>query len=57
MEKTYLDINEAAGLLNMSVAWLRAQVLNRKILTRLAVASDSARPNWNGAVGNGDKKF
>jgi excisionase family DNA binding protein len=29
--KTYLDINEAAEFLNISVAWLRAQVLNRKI--------------------------
>lgn len=32
METTsYLDINNAAEFLNMSVAWLRAQVLNRRI--------------------------
>jgi hypothetical protein len=43
----FLNIGEAAGYLRMSVAWLRAQVLNRKIpFYKLAAACDSAGENW-----------
>ena len=31
LDSRLLDVGEAAIFLNMSVAWLRAQVLNRKI--------------------------